>query len=279
MISKQEIGSNTAKGGFANEKKICEKFNNWKTDSESQEWLKIMGYIPAKLDEVIAIQIPIRIKKEDSYIYGISKDEYAEFTRFKKADAQIRIVIKVGKILKIENLTLKKANKEANFNQIDKRSIDDYQKMWNFDDEISMWLKLFTGEIKPSTKKNLIGGIQLREERRIYIDEMPQNIQTKILDFFNKSKILVVSDVLKGKGGLSANWFLVTQYDKNENTTSWFLCDINEAMNFFGNGGVVVSPRGSFYIVRITVMRKGGTPDPTKIQFKIHPCDIFQLKQ
>jgi len=25
-----ELGSRTAKGGFANEKAVCEKFNNWK---------------------------------------------------------------------------------------------------------------------------------------------------------------------------------------------------------------------------------------------------------
>jgi len=31
-----EIGSKTAKGGFANERAICSKFNNWKIDNEAQ---------------------------------------------------------------------------------------------------------------------------------------------------------------------------------------------------------------------------------------------------
>jgi len=49
-------------------------------------------------------------------------------------------------------------------------------------------------------------------------------------------------------------------------------------MNFFGNGNVEISPKGSIYIGRITMQRKGGTPDPTKLQFKIKPCQLFELK-
>lgn len=49
-------------------------------------------------------------------------------------------------------------------------------------------------------------------------------------------------------------------------------------MNFFGNGEVKISPRGSLYIGKITMQRKGGTPDPTKLQFKIHPCDLFKME-
>jgi len=48
--------------------------------------------------------------------------------RFKKADAQIRIIITIGNILKIENLSLKKANSDADYNQIDKRTVDDIKK-------------------------------------------------------------------------------------------------------------------------------------------------------
>jgi hypothetical protein len=83
--------------------------------------------------------------------------------------------------------------------------------------------------------------------------------------------------VLKGKGGFSANWMLVTRYDKISDTTTWILKDINIAMNFFGQGPVMLSPRGSLYIGRITMQRKGGTPDPTKLQFKIKPCELFRI--
>ncbi len=64
-MNRTKLGSKTAKGGFANEKKICKKFNNWRNDREAQEWLKIMGYEINKIESVNAIQVPARIKKSD----------------------------------------------------------------------------------------------------------------------------------------------------------------------------------------------------------------------
>lgn len=80
-----ELGSQTAKGGFANEKVICKKFNNWKNDNEAQQWLKIMGYIIEKIDSVEALHIPPRIKKTDIERLGLKKDEdFENLLRFKK---------------------------------------------------------------------------------------------------------------------------------------------------------------------------------------------------
>lgn len=120
-----EIGSITAKGGFANEKGICKKFNDWEKDNEAQTWLKIMGYDIESIDSVEAILIPT--------------------------------------------------------------------------------------------------------------------------------------------------------YNKTDDTTTWILKDINTVMNFFGSGEIRMSPKGSLHIGRITMQRKGGTPDPTKLQFKIKPCELFKL--
>lgn len=276
-MNKTELGSKTAKGGFANEKAICRKFNVWKKDKEAQEWLKIMGYSIKKLDSVKAIQVPTRIKKSDLSEFGVEEEDYEQFVRFKKADAQIRIIIKIGNILKIENLSLKKANSDADYNQIDKRTVDFYQEIWGFDNEIAMWLKLFTGEILPQSQKKLIGKIKPKDKRRLLLTEMPEVIQQKIIQFFIENKILVVSDTIKGRGGLSADWMLVTKLNKQEKTTTWILRDINTAMNFFGSGDVKISPRGSLHIGKITMQRKGGTPDPTKLQFKIKPCQLFDL--
>ena len=39
-----KLGSDTAKNGFKNEDTVLKKFNNWKTDVDSQNWLKLMGY-------------------------------------------------------------------------------------------------------------------------------------------------------------------------------------------------------------------------------------------
>jgi len=276
-MNKTELGSKTAKGGFANEKAICKKFNAWKKDKEAQDWLKIMGYNIKKLDSVKATKVPTKIKKSDLTKFGLNEEQYTQFVRFKKADAQIRIIIKIGNILKIENLSLKKANSDADYNQIDKRTVDFYQEMWRFDNEIALWLKLFTGEVLPKSQKKLIGKVKPKDKRRLFLTEMPEVIQKKIIQFFKENKILVVSDVIKGRGGLSADWMLVTRLNKQEKTTTWILKDINTVMNFFGSDDVEISPRGSLHIGKITMQRKGGTPDPTKLQFKIKPCQLFKL--
>ena len=277
-MDKKEIGSITAKGGFSNEKDIVKKFNNWKNDKTAQEWLKIMGYKVEKLNSVEAFQIPLRIKKEDISKFNVSEEEYYEFVKFKKADAQIRIFIKIGNIVKIENISFKKANSNANKNQVDKRSVESYKEIWGFDDEIAFWLKLFTGEIIPKNVKSQIINIKQRESRRLFLDEMPEEIQSKIITFFKNNKILILSDILKGRGGLSADWLLVTRNNIVINSTSWILKNINITMNFFGQGEVKVSPKGSLSIGKVTMQRKGGTPDPTKLQFYIKPLDIFELE-
>ncbi len=276
-MDKKELGSITAKGGFANEKAICNKFNQWKTDSEAVQWLEIMGYSIKKIDSVEAIQIPIRVKKSDIERYGISSEDYDQVMQFKKADAQIKITIQIGKLIRVENISLKKANSDADYNQIDKRSVDTYQRMWGFNNELADWLKLFSGEYIPSDHNEKLVLTDLRNDKRIFMDEMPENIQKKIIQFFKKNKIMVVSDIIKGRGGFSANWMLVTRYDKQNDVTTWILKDINVVMNYLGSGDVKISPKGSISIGRITLQRKGGTPDPTKLQFKIKPCELFNL--
>lgn len=278
-----EFGSRTAKGGFANEKAICEKFNNWKKDEDAKLWLKIMGYDPDKIDYMKAIHIPTRIKKADIIKFGFSEEEYEELIHFKKADVQVQIklIMCINSTLKVENLSLKKANSDADYNQVDKRWVDTYKEMWHFDDEIALALKLFTGEIAPSSYPNMlkIKISKIRDQRRVFLTELRDDIVQKIISFFTKNKILVVSDIIKGRGGFSADWMLVTRYNRKNDTTTWILKDINTTMNFFGEGEVKVSPRGSLSIGRITMQRKGGTPDPTKLQFKIKPCQLFKLEE
>jgi hypothetical protein len=276
-MNKTELGSKTAKGGFANEKAICKKYNSWRKDIEAQEWLKIMGYDIKKLNSVKAIQVPTRIKKSDLSKFEVKEEEYEQFVRFKKADAQIRIIIKIGNILKIENLSLKKANSNADYNQIDKRTVENYQEMWKFDNEIAFWLKLFTGELDPKRYSRKTGIKKYKDKRRLFLNEMPEIIQKKIISFFKRNRIMIISDIIKGRGGLSADWILITRFNPKNETTTWTLRDINVAMNFFGSDEICVSPRGSLCIGKVTMQRKGGTPDPTKLQFKMKPCQLFEI--
>jgi hypothetical protein len=95
----------------------------------------------------------------------------------------------IGNILKIENLSLKKANSNADYNQIDKRSVEAYQKIWNFGDKIAFWLKLFTGELDPERHSRKTGIKKFKDRRRLFLNETPEIIQKRIIDFFKKNRI------------------------------------------------------------------------------------------
>lgn len=264
----------TAKGGFINEAQICEKFRNYQTDKEAQMWLSQMGYEVANIVALQAAEIPVRVSKAKILSLGISESKYEESIRFKKADAQILVTIHLDSVTYIENISLKKANKNAGFNQIDKRPVSTYQQIWGFDDDVAYWLRLFTGDLSPQDNLPADFFQTLRKPNRLFMDELPSTARQAIIQFFSENKLLVVSDILRGRGGLAADWFLVTRKIDDDHV-DWFLQDINNVCNFYAQGEVVVSPRGSLRIGNITVQRKGGTPDPTSLQFKINPLALF----
>jgi hypothetical protein len=69
---------------------------------------------------------------------------------------------------------------------------------------------------------------------------------------------------------------LVTRQDTiNSNQIDWTLKDINSVCNFFAQGEVKISPKGSLSIGKVTMQRKGGIPDPTSLQFKINFLQLF----
>lgn len=235
-----------------------------------------MGYKIDKIQKIIALQIPVKISRQKVMSLGISVEKYEETIKYKKADIQVRLEIIIDDVLHIENISLKKANKSAGFNQVDKRPVKSYKKMWDFDDEIEYWLKAFTGEILP---KDILTPEKLKninDNRRLFMTELPNNIITKIINFFTENKLLIVTDIIRGRGGLSAEWLLVTRnHMADANKIDWILKDINTACNFFAQGEVKISPRGSLSIGKVTMQRKGGTPDPTSLQFKINPLQLF----
>lgn len=274
-MNKQEIGSMTAKGGFINEADICNKFIDYKNDRDAKVWLSIMGYDPKKIQTIFANQIPIRVNLEKAISFGVTEEKYDETIKFKKADIQVRVEIIIDDILHVENISLKKSNKSAGFNQVDKRPVLTYKQAWRFNDNTSKWLRLFTGDILPReflSKKELK---DIKDKRRLFLYEIPEKELKNIIQFFQNNKTLIISDILRGRGGLSAEWFLVTR-NNNDDSVDWILKDINSVCNFYSQGDVKISPRGSLKIGRVTMQRKGGTPDPTSLQFKINPLDLFE---
>lgn len=268
MNYRQEVGSYTAKGGFKNEADIVDKFINYQIDNEAKAWLKIMGYNFDKIQSLTAKQIPPRISKEAALSFGATEENFEETFAFKKADIQIKLEIIVNGIYHIENLSLKKANIGAGYNQVDKRPVDRYKFFWNIPESITNTLKLYTGEIKPPSGK------KIRDSRRMFLNEIEQEKVDELLKFFSNNKTLIFNDVLRGRGALSADWILVTR--KYKEKIDWILKDINSACNFFAQGKTEVSKRGNLKVGRMTVQRKGGTPDPTSLQFKLNPLDLFE---
>lgn len=241
-----KLGSLTAKGGFRNEDDIVAKFNNWKKDGDAQKWLEIMGYPVKEIEKVEAVKL-----------HGY------------KTDVQVQITIYMKKAIAAENLSVKLVSNPQGFNQVDKRWVDNYAEMWNMPKDVVKILKLFTGETKP-TKSGL------RDPRRMFFDEMNESDQRKIVDFFAKNKILIVSDILKGRGKFSAGWMLVALITDKANR--WVLKSINHVMNVFADGEVRITPQGNLKIGKIGMQRKGGDagrPTSNMLQFKINPVELF----
>ena len=244
------LGSKTAKAGLKNEKDVISKFNKWQTDKVAQEWLEEMGYEIKDIEYVKAEKV---------------RGQY-------KADIQVRvrITIKLKYQEDLVNLQVKLVSNPQGFNQIDKRWVDKYVELWNIPSDITKSLKLFTGEIKP-TKNNL------KDLRRMLISEMSEIEQEKITSFIKKNKILIISDLLKGRGEFSADWILVILKVNGE--SRWVLKSINEAMNTLGGGEVRITEKGSIRIGKILVQRKGGDggrKTACMLQFKVNPVELFK---
>ncbi|NCU41663.1 MAG: type II restriction endonuclease, partial [Candidatus Moranbacteria bacterium] len=248
-----KLGSQTAKAGFKNEQDVIDRFNCWEKDDVSQAWLRSMGYDVSDIEYVRAIKV---------------RGQY-------KADIQVRvrIIIKLKSQEDLQNLQIKLVSNPQGFNQIDKRWVDKYAELWNIPEEIIRILKFFTGEIKPIKK-------EVKDKRRTLFIEMSESDQKKIINFFENNKILIVSDLLKGRGEFSADWVLVILKINDE--SAWVLKSINEVMNVFGDGNVRITDRGSLRIGKILMQRKGGDGgrDTAKmLQFKINPVMLFEERR
>ena len=239
-------GSKTAKDGFKNEGAVIKKFNDWKKDTDAQEWLKTMNYNLAEIEKVEAIKVP----------------------GHHKADVQVQVRIFLKKVVSAENISIKLVSNPQGFNQVDKRWVDNYVELWDIPKNLVKILKLFTGEINPTNTGNL------KDPRRMFFTEMNEADQKSVIDFFNSNKIMVVSDILKGRDRFAAEWFLVALKTQG----IWSLKSINEVLNIFGNGDVVITKLGSLRIGKIGMQRKGGDggrSSANMLQFKINPVAVF----
>lgn len=248
MSDSVKKGSEIAKNGFKNEREIAEKFNNWKTDAEAEQWLTIMKYDLNEIESVKAVVL-------SGY----------------KADLNVKVQIKLKKAVDTENIQVKLVSNKKGFNQVDKRWLSHYKELWNMPDDVFDILQYFTGEKAPY-KANT------KDKRRMFLNEMEQEKQDIVINWFAQNKTLILSDIIKGRGQFSAEWVLVAQ--KVEKNSRWILKNINEVLQHYGEGNISVTPRGSINFGRITIQRKGGDNgrDTAKmLQFKLDPALLFEL--
>lgn len=246
-------GSVTAKNGFRNEDFTIEEFNNWKNSELAQFWLKAMNYDLSDIESVKATKV---------------KGSY-------KADIQveIKIEIKLKSLTDIQNLQVKLVSNPKGFNQIDKRWLKSYRELWDIPENVYELLQHFTGEKPPKINNP-------RDTRRMFASEFLEAEQQILLKFFNDNKTLIVNDVLKGRGKFSAEWMLVILKLKDTDIVSWALEPINKVLNYFGNGEIYITAKGSFKIGNITIQRKGGDngrESANMLQFKINPAELINL--
>ncbi len=187
-----------------------------------------------------------------------------------KTDVQVQITIHLEEAINVENLQVKLVSNLKGFNQIDKRWVDKYTELWEIPKSIIKLLKLYTGELLPSVKEP-------RDSRRMFIDEFSRVSQNKLVNWLEANKVLIVNDILKGRGKFSAEWMLVAQ--KVDDSARWILKPMNYCVNYFGNGPIDITKLGNIRIGRITMQRKGGDggrKTAQMLQFKINPAELFE---
>lgn len=244
-------GSQIAKGGFENEQEVANKFNNWKEDKDAQCWLKIMMYELNEIESVHAEKIGQKGFKSDINVV-------------------IKIHIKKKQLETVENIQVKLVSSNTSgFNQIEKRKVDFYTEQWHLTPKIKQLLKLYDGELPPRKKG--------RSTKRMYVDEFTKEEQTELKSFFQKHFVMIISDVIRGRGRFAAEWTLVI--NKYEDTYRWKLLAVNEAISIYaGNCMVTFTSNGNIKLGLITLQRKGGDggkDSANMLQFKVNPLKLF----
>ncbi len=244
-------GSETAKNGFKNEQFVIDLFNDWQNNELAKYWLETMGYTLSEIEYVKAVKITGSFKAD--------------------IQVQISIMIKLKDEIDCQNISIKLVSNPQGFNQIDKRWIDKYIELWNIPNDIKQILKYYTGEEPPYK-------FDVRDSRRMFIDELEISEQNLLLEFFNNNKILILTDILKGRGQFSAEWMLVIY--KQDNKVESVIKPINEVLNYYAQGKVEITKQGNIKLGKISIQRKGGDggrPTANMLQFKMNPMNLFKF--
>ncbi len=246
-------GSEIAKGGYNNEQEVVDKFNNWQNDKDAQKWLEIMMY---NLEEITSV-----------HAEKIGGKGY-------KSDINVTINVTVKKkskdteLTSVENIQVKLVSNDVGFNQVEKKKVEQYLENWHIDSEIESLLKLYDGELPPRNGS--------RDSKRMFVDEFTQEEQDKLKSFLQKNMIMIISDVIRGRGRFAAEWTLVIN---KSDGYKWRLIAVNEAISIYaGDCKVEFTKSGNIHLGNITLQRKGGdkgADSANMLQFKANPMILF----
>lgn len=207
--------------------------------------------------------------------YDLEKVEYVKAIKWPKwtktdVHVQIKIIIKLQDQIDIQNISAKLVSNESGFNQIDKRWVADYNKLWNIPKTVFDTLEHFCWMKKPYISN-------VRDTRRMFLDEIWEQERHELIDFFYKNKIMIVSDIIRWRWEFCVEWMLVIRkYWDYE----WVLKPINEVMNYFWTWEVRVTGKGSLKIWKIWMQRKwwdSWRHTANMLQFKLDPTELFNL--
>lgn len=241
--------SETAKSGFVTEEQVVDEFHNWSNSITAKEWLSVMGQYKIKTLE-------------------------AKTTRSMGINSKADVLVKVngGNPL---GISIKKFT--ASFNQIDKRKVDNYQKMWKIPNDVVIILKKYCGQegYRPMDK-NIIS--QVKDQRRYFLTELTPSEQKSVLNFFDKNKSAIIHDVLRGNTEPRADYMLVVKKNGSGIKESKITKMENVIKHY--NGLTEITKRGNLKLGKITVQRKGGNGGGVTaqmLQFKFSPKEVMKL--
>lgn len=240
------LGSQTAKAGFKNEDDVVNRFNAWQTNELAKLWLSALGYDVSKIQAVKSNKAPPG----------------------QKADVQVQVKLFESDLPILHNLQVKLVSNPQGFNQIDKRWVETYGRLWDIPIDLTTILKRFTGE--------LAGEGNLSDLRRTLLTEMNLSDQQRVLNFFTENKKQILSDLFIGRGNFCADHILVIL--KQDDYIKWSLLTMPKAINILGSGEIRITNKGSLRIGKITMQRKGGDggrKSAQMLQFKINPIQLF----
>ena len=256
-MDKQELGSETAKSGFKNEDFIATEFSKGEKSKHAKKWLTEMGYDTTKITKIDA-------KTSRELGLGSVKSDVIVFVN------EDRIGISAKKAI-------------ADFNQIDKRWTDTYQELLKIPNDVVVILKKYVGEEGFQPKDfSEYRNKKLKDKRRLYIDELSEKEQERLISYLESIKEKIFEMVLRGEGKDVAEWLLVIKYNNRKEMIDSKIVTIGDAIKHFSKGKVTTTKRGVLKIGQITLQRKGGDggrKTAQMLQFKFSPNEIFNIEK